>query len=338
MNTSDLTHNRGKVTIVNSPTESQEPTKKSSKGGKVKSSQGAQQRNIIQPSTSPYTPSNGKWRSLVHCSACGGYHLKKDCCHDTFCTRCRSRSHNTDMCHTPTKPEKENNICIYCGSKSHSPGKCTSRPNNREEPRSTPRDLQDYRTGNSGSKTCNFSINKDYHQQTRFDERYNRQYSPNYNNFQQSPLGSIPGQDLSATLIELANIQSRSLEMMATSQRSQQEAFYKLTKASKDKANDTMFANIKYYDGKNRQIFKDWIDEIDQACWVINCDFRTEIIKISTGAVQQVVMSCENYSDNTLLVKLRSCFSDAPTMNEAREELRNMRQMENESIAVDTYK
>ena len=34
-------------------------------------------------------------------------------------------------------------------------------------------------------------------------------------------LGSIPGQDLSATLIELVNIQSRSLGMMATSQRSQ---------------------------------------------------------------------------------------------------------------------
>ena len=39
LNTSDLTHNRGKVTIVNSPTEPQESTKKSSKGGKIKSSQ-----------------------------------------------------------------------------------------------------------------------------------------------------------------------------------------------------------------------------------------------------------------------------------------------------------
>ena len=49
-------------------------------------------------------------------------------------------------------------------------------------------------------------------------------------------------------------------------------------------------------------------------------------------------MSCKNYSDNALLAKLRSCFSDAPTMNEAREELRNMRQMENESITVYTCK
>ena len=203
LNTSDLTHNRGKVTIVDSLTEPQKPTNKSSKAGKVKSSQGAQQKKIVQPSTSSHTPSNGNWRPLIHCSACRGGHFRKDCHCDTFCTRCRSRSHNTDMCCTPTKYEKENNICIYCGSKSHSSGKCTSRPNdNREEPRSTPRDLQDCRMSNSGSKTHNFNINKDSCHQTRFDEIYNRQYLPNYNNFQQSTLCSISGQDLSATLID----------------------------------------------------------------------------------------------------------------------------------------
>ena len=53
-----------------------------------------------------------------------------------------------------------------------------------------------------------------------------------------------------------------------------------------------------------------------------------------TGVVRQVVMSCRNLSDDALLTKLRSSFSDAPTMNEAREELRNMRQKENESITV----
>ena len=49
-------------------------------------------------------------------------------------------------------------------------------------------------------------------------------------------------------------------------------------------------------------------------------------------------MSCRNYSDDALLTKLRSCFSDVPTMNEAREELRNMPQRDNESIAVYTYR
>ena len=55
------------------------------------------------------------------------------------------------------------------------------------------------------------------------------------------------------------------------------------------------------------------------------------------GAVCKVIMISEKYSDDELLSKLRSCFSDAPTMNQAWEELRNLRQKENESIAVYTY-
>ena len=160
--------------------------------------------------------------------------------------------------------------------------------------------------------------------QIRFDEGLNRQYSPNYINPYQSTLGSAPGQDLSATLIELANIQSRSLEMMATSQRSQQEAFQELTRVSKDKSNDSMFTAIKTFDGTNRQTFEDWIDEVDQACRASNRGFRTELFKKSAGAVRQVILSCNNFSDDELVTKLRSCFSHAPTMNEAREELHNM--------------
>ena len=122
--------------------------------------------------------------------------------------------------------------------------------------------------------------------------------------------------------------------MMAASQRSQQEAFHKMTRASRHKANDAMFAYIESYDGKDRHLLKDWINEIDQACWVSEYDFRTEIIKKLTGVVRQVVTSCRNLSDDALLAKLRSSFSVASTMNEAREELRNMRQKENESINV----
>ena len=85
--------------------------------------------------------------------------------------------------------------------------------------------------------------------------------------------------------MELANIQSRSLEMMAASQCSQQEAFQKLTRASKDKANDAMFASIKVFDGKNRQAFEDWIDKIDQACRLSDRYFRTEIFEKSIGVV-----------------------------------------------------
>ena len=154
----------------------------------------------------------------------------------------------------------------------------------------------------------------------------------------QSTLGSIPGQDLSATLMELANIQSRSLEMMAASQRSQQEVFQELTRASRDKANDSMFTATKIFIGTNRQAFKDWIDKVNQACRASNRGFRTELFKKSTGAVRQVILSCEEFSDDKLVAKLWSCFSHAPPMNEAREELRNMRQMEHESISIYMYR
>ena len=138
--------------------------------------------------------------------------------------------------------------------------------------------------------------------------------------------------------MELANIQSRSLEMMAASQRSQQEAFQELTRASRDKANDSMFTSIKIFDGTNRQAFEDWIEEVDQACRASNREFRTKLFKKSTGAVRQVILSCDKFTDDELVTKLRSCFSHAPTMNEAREELRNMRQMEHESISVYMYR
>ena len=85
-----------------------------------------------------------------------------------------------------------------------------------------------------------------------------------------------------------------------------------------------MFTAIKTFDGTDRQTFEDWIDEVNQACRASNRGFRTELFKKSAGAVRQVILSCNDFSDDELVSKLRSCFSHAPTMNEAREELHNM--------------
>ena len=126
--------------------------------------------------------------------------------------------------------------------------------------------------------------------------------------------------------------------MMAASQRNQQEAFQELMRASRDKANDSMFTAIKTFDGTNWQIFKDWIDEVDQACRASNRGFRTKHFKKSAGAVRQVILSCDAFTDDELVAKLRSCFSHAPTMNEAREELQNMWQMKHESVSVYMYR
>ena len=303
-----------------------------SKGGPIKNS-----GTKSQPRQST-SNQMGSRRSQLGCTECGGHdHLRKDCHEDVSCNNCRTRSHATEMCRVLSQQISGNILCIYCGSTSHNSGKCHNKPNdNREEPRSTPRDLRepgprlDYnRIGHQPQVSCH---------QTRFDEGLNRQYSPNYINPYQSMLGSIPGQDLSATLIELANIQSRSLEMMAASQRMQQEAFQELTRVSKDKSNDSMFTSIKTFEGTNRQTFEDWINEVDQACRASNRGFRMELFKKSAGAVRQVILSCSNFSDDELVTKLRSCFSHTPMMNEAREEIHNMQQMEHKSVSVYMYR
>ena len=320
-----------RVNSFNTTQEQMDTEAKQSKGGPVKSSD---TRGHSQPGTSNQVES---CRPQINCTACRGHdHLRKDCHEDVFCNRCRTRSHATEMCRVPVQPATGNTICIYCGSVNHTSGRCRNKPNdNREEPRSTLRDLRDQRPKINHSRMGQPQVS---HHQTRFNEGLNRQYSPNYANPYQSTLGSIPGQDLSATLMELANIQSRSLEMMAASQRNQQEAFQELMRASRDKANDSMFTAIKIFDGTNRQAFEDWINKVNQACRASNRGFRTELFKKSAGAVRQVILSCEEFSDDELVTKLRSCFSHAPTMNEAREELRNMRQMEHESVSVYMYR
>ena len=296
LNRSDPTDNRGKVKRVNSFEITQERAAsllKISKGGPVKSS-----GTKIQHRASTSNQAE-QCRPQLNCTACGGRdHLRKDCREDVFCKNCRTRSHATKMSRALSQHTSGNILCIYCSSTGHTSGKCRNKPNdNREEPRSTPRDLRE-----PGPR---IDYNRMGHQkqvsrhQMRFNEGLNRQHSPSYINPYQSTLGSIPGQDLSATLIELANIQSRSLEMMAASQRMQQEAFQELTRVSKDKSNNYMFTSIKSFDDTNRQNFEDWIDEVAS-----NRGFRTELFKKSAGAVRQVILSCNNLSDDELVTKL----------------------------------
>ena len=115
-------------------------------------------------------------------------HLRKDCSGDFFCKKCKTRSHNTEMCCIPNKTGRSNTICIYCGSINLISTRCCKKPNdNREEPRSTPRDLRERGSNNSHNNRNQPQVS---HYQTRFDEGLNRQYSPNYINYHQSPLGS----------------------------------------------------------------------------------------------------------------------------------------------------
>ena len=142
LNRSHPTDNRGKVNRVNSfeiVQGSATTVVKVSKGGPFKNSG---MKSQPKPSGSNQIES---CRPQLNCTACGGCdHLRKDCHKDVFCNNCRMRSHATEMCRATSHQTTGNTICIYCGSTSHTSGKCHSKPNdNREEPRSTPRDLRD---------------------------------------------------------------------------------------------------------------------------------------------------------------------------------------------------
>ena len=122
-----------------------------------------------------------------------------------------------------------------------------------------------------------------------------------------------------------------------SNQKIQQDIYNELARSNKDKANKAMLTAIETYDGVERSKFEEWINGLNQACWVSRCDFYMEIIKKSIGAVQKIVLTSGDSLDDQLLSN-HSCFSDAPTMNQAREDLRNMRHWERESVMVYAYR
>ena len=102
----------------------------------------------------------------MNCTACGGNdHLRKDCHEDIFCNRCRTRSHMTEVCHVPVKSTTGNIV-------NHTSGGCCNKPNNnREEPRSTLRDLRDQKPKRNYSRMNEPHVS---HHQTRFNEGLNK--------------------------------------------------------------------------------------------------------------------------------------------------------------------
>ena len=176
----------------------------------------------------------------------------------------------------------------------------------------------------------------DQPRQTRFDEKQNQMYSPHHS--APSPALSAGSDLLSHSIMQLAEMQSRSLEIFAAQQKSQIEVYQELTRSNKEKEHDALFTSIPVFDGDRTQC-EQWLDDMDQATRISGRDLRTELIKKSTGVVRQVIMMAHpDASDDDLINIVREDFSDAPTMNEAREELLHMRQKPEEQMRVYVYR
>ena len=176
----------------------------------------------------------------------------------------------------------------------------------------------------------------DQPRQMRFNEKQNQMYSPYH--FAPSPALSAGSDLLSHSIMQLAETQSRSLEIFAAQQKSQIDVYQELTRSNKEKEHDTLFTSIPVFDGDRTQC-EQWLDDMDQATRISGRDLRTELIKKSTGVVRQVIMMAHpDASDDDLINIIREDFSNAPTMNEAWEELLHMRQKPEEQMRVYVYR
>ena len=178
-----------------------------------------------------------------------------------------------------------------------------------------------------------------YHEkprQTRFNEKQNQLYSPYH--FAPSPALSAGSNLLSRSIMQLAETQSRSLEIFVAQQKSQIDVYQELTRSNKEKEHDALFTLIPVFDGDCTQC-EEWLDDMDQATRISGCDLRTELIKKLTGVVRNVIMMAHpDASDDDLINMIREDFSDAPMMNEAWEELLHMCQKPEEQMRVYVYR
>ena len=226
----------------------------------------------------------GTGRPTIQCTACSKYsHWRRECPHDNYCTMCKYHNHATHMCRVHRQATNNQGqqgqgnpqICIYCGSIEHSASNCHRRLwDNREQPCGTPEFLrknQQANPKNSGNatgraattntntehngKSSQYYRNYNYRESqrqphARFNERYNQRYSPPA--FPSTPsLNSSFLEALSKSLLQIAENQSRTIEVMKASQEAQAVAYKEMTKTNKMRDDDVLFHSIEVYDGSN---------------------------------------------------------------------------------------
>ena len=135
--------------------------------------------------------------------------------------------------------------------------------------------------------------------QTRFNKKQNQMYSPYH--FAPLPALSAGSDLLSRSIMQLAETQSHSLEIVAAQQKSQIDVYQELTRSNKEKKHNALFTSIPVFNGDHTQC-EQWLDNMDQATRISGRDLRTELIKKSTGVVRQVIMMAHpDTSDDDLI-------------------------------------
>ena len=93
------------------------------------------------------------------------------------------------------------------------------------------------------------------------------------------------------------------------------------------------------YDGEDPTHFEGWLDAVEQACNMTDRNLRKELMKKLTGAIRETLSMMNPYwTDNDVISKLRQDFSSMSTMNRAREELKDLKQLPSQPISSYMYK
>ena len=192
--------------------------------------------------------------------------------------------------------------------------KSNGKSRNNDKPRTPGENPQRPETGRQHQQQSQHSTQGKYNQnsfpyrdyryhdqprQTTFNEKQNQLYSSYH--FAPSPALSAGSDLLSHSIMQLAEMQSRSLEIFAAQQKSQIDVYQELTRSNKEKEHDALFTSIPVFEGDCTQC-EQWLDDMDQATRISGRYLRTELIKKSTGVVRNVIMMAHpDASDDDLI-------------------------------------
>ena len=141
------------------------------------------------------------------------------------------------------------------------------------------------------------------------------------------------------SIIQLAENQSHSLDFILVGQQSQMDAYREMTCSNQAREDDALFAGIKVYNGEDPSRFEGWLDVVKQACNMTDQNLCKELMKKLTRAIRETLsMMNTAWTNNDVISKLRQEFSLMSTMNRAKEELKDLKQLPGQPISSYMYK
>ena len=112
-----------------------------------------------------------------------------------------------------------------------------------------------------------------------------------------------------------------------------------MTQSNQAREDDALFAGINVYDGEDPSKFEGWLDAVEQACNMTDRNLCKELMKKSSEAIRETLsMMNAAWTDDNIISKLRQDFSSISTMNRAREELKDLKQLPGQQISSYMYK